>query len=203
MRTALLSLSLAALAVWQAAAQYGSSLQGVVTDPSAALIAGARVKVTSIQTGVSREAATNQEGLFRVLNLGPGRYTVAVEKEGFRPAEVRDVEVAIEQVVRLDFTLQVGPVSEKVTVTEQQALIETEEGRISGRVESIQLSELPLNGRNLFNLIALQPGVMGRGISGAVVAGLLADRLARIKALGDGAVVPRRQRRTGLAGGER
>ncbi|MFB3830034.1 MAG: carboxypeptidase regulatory-like domain-containing protein [Bryobacteraceae bacterium] len=159
------------MAVFQAAAQYGSALQGVVTDPSGAFIAGARVKVTSLQTGVSRDAATTGEGLFRVLNLGPGRYSVAVEKEGFRPAEVADVEVAIEQVVRVDVTLQVGPVSEKITVTERQALIETEEGRISGRVESIQLSELPLNGRNLFNLIALQPGVTGRGITGAVGGG--------------------------------
>ncbi|MCL4401561.1 MAG: TonB-dependent receptor [Acidobacteria bacterium] len=164
-------LFVAAAMVWQAAAQYGSSLQGVVTDPSAAVITGAKVRVTSVQTGVVREATTNQEGLFRVLNLGPGRYSVAAGKDGFRTAEARDIEVAIDQVVRLDLKLQLGPVSESVTVSERQSLIETEEGRISGRVESIQLSELPLNGRNLFNLIALQPGVMGRGISGAVGGG--------------------------------
>ena len=158
---------IAVLFPWIAVAQFNSSIQGVITDPSQALVAGVRVRVTQNETGVSREATSTAEGLYRVLNIGPGKYTVTAEKEGFRAAKSRDVEVGIDQRARLDFTLELAGMAESIQVAEKQAMVETEEGRISGRVERLQLSELPLNGRNLFNLIALQPGVMGRGLSGS------------------------------------
>jgi len=160
-----------ALAAGLASAQFNSAVQGIVTDPSGGVIAGARVRVTNAATGVSREAATSAEGLYRVLNLAPGVYRVAVGKEGFRAGERENIVLGITETVRADFALQLGAVSERILVEDRPPLVETEQGRVSGRIERLQLNELPLNGRNLYSLIALQPGITGRGLSSILGAG--------------------------------
>lgn len=152
-------------------AQFNSSIQGIVTDASAAVVTGASVRATNLATGVSRETATSADGLYRALSLGPGTYRITVEKAGFRPAERDSVSLGITETIRVDFVLAVGPVTEKVTVVDQPLLVETEQGRVSGRIERMQLNEMPLNGRNLYSLIALQPGVTGRGLSSIFGAG--------------------------------
>ena len=119
---------IAVLFPWIAVAQFNSSIQGVITDPSQALVAGVRVRVTQNETGVSREATSTAEGLYRVLNIGPGKYTVTAEKEGFRAVKSRDVEVGIDQRARLDFTLELAGVAESIQVAEKQAMVETEGG---------------------------------------------------------------------------
>src|SRR5262249_9664684 len=124
------------------------------------------VHVTNTASGVARQATTSSEGLYRVINLGPGTYRVRVAVPGFGPAERPDVTLGISQTVRADFVLQVGDVVDQITVNEQIAQVETEAGRISARIEPVKLKELPMNGRNLFSLLAFQPGVVGRGLSG-------------------------------------
>ena len=79
--------------------------------------------------------------------------------------------MGISETARVDFTLQVSGVTETVTVAAATSLVETEQGRVSGRVDRTQLQEMPLNGRNLYNLIALQPGVTGKGVSSTFGAG--------------------------------
>src|SRR5438552_15554605 len=150
-----LLLGLFSVAAW---AQFNSSIFGVVSDSSGAVIAGATVTVTNAATGVVREAVASDEGLFRVLNLGPGRYVAVAEKAGFRTAEKQGIPVGISETVSVNFALEVGAISEHVTVAAAVAQVETEQGRISGRIDTRQLKELPLNGRNLYSLIALQPG---------------------------------------------
>jgi hypothetical protein len=149
-----------------ASAQFNSSIQGVVTDASSAIVPGATVTVTNTATGVARQATTSDDGLYRVTNLGSGSYRVSVEFEGFRTAERPSVVLGITETVRADFALEVGSLVDQVTVNESIAQVETESGRISGRIESIKLTELPMNGKNLFSLLAFQPGVTGRGLSG-------------------------------------
>ena len=83
--------------------------------------------------------------------------------------------MGISETVRLDFTLDVSGVEENVTVTTHAPVVETEQGRVSGRVDRLQLQEMPLSGRNLYNLIALQPGVTGKGVSASISGGGGAD----------------------------
>ena len=99
-------------------------------------------------------AKTSNEGFYRISNLGPGTYSVKAQKPGFSASVRQGLTVGITKVVKADFSLAVGGVAEQ--------------GRVSGQVDRVQLSELPLNGRNAFNLIALQPGMMGRGQSASL-----------------------------------
>jgi hypothetical protein len=171
LRSSHFALLLLCLAAMPLPGQFNSSIQGVVTDQTAAVIAGATIRVTNIATGVSRDALTSDEGFYRVLSLGPGAYRIEVSKDGFRPVERDRVELGISEVLRSDFQLELGAVSERVTVSGQAVAVETEQGRVSGRIDRTQLNDIPLNGRNLYNLIALQPGIVGKGISSALGAG--------------------------------
>jgi Carboxypeptidase regulatory-like domain len=151
-------------------AQFNSSIQGVVTDQSSSLMPGVSVRVTNVATGVTREAVTSEEGFYRALSLGAGLYRVEIKYHGFRSVR-REIELGANDTVRIDLTLELGALNDVVTVTAREPLVETEQGRVSGRIDRIQLSEIPLNGRNLYNLIALQPGIVGKGISAALGAG--------------------------------
>jgi Carboxypeptidase regulatory-like domain/TonB dependent receptor len=156
-------------------AQFSGAIQGTVTDSQKAVVADATVIVTHLASGVTREAQTSSEGVFRVLSLGPGIYRIQAVKAGFVSAERDNITVVISQTVRVDFTLEVSGVQESVTVTTTAPQIETEQGRVSGRVDRLQLQEMPLSGRNLYNLIALQPGVTGKGVSASISGGGGAD----------------------------
>ncbi len=158
-----------------ASAQFGGAIQGTITDSQKAVVADAIVTVTHTETGVTREAVTSADGVFRVLSLGPGAYRVQAVKPGFLTGERDSVTVGINETVRLDFTLDVSGVAESVTVTTNAPIVETEQGRVSGRVDRLQLQEMPLSGRNLYNLIALQPGVTGKGVSASISGGGGAD----------------------------
>ena len=158
----LLCLLLAALPV---AAQFSSAIQGTVTDATQATVPDATITVTNTATGVVRSVTTSAEGFYRISNLGPGTYNVKVEKAGFSGVQREGVALAITDISRVDFTLSVGAVAEQVQVVASAPLVETEQGRVSGRIDRSQLAEMPLNGRNIMNLIGLQPGINGRGIS--------------------------------------
>ena len=156
-------------------AQFSGAIQGTITDAQKAVVANAVVIVTHTASGVTREATTSDEGIFRIPSLGPGTYRVQVAKPGFLTARRESVTVGISETVRLDVTLEVSGVQETVTVTSTSPLVETEQGRVSGRVDRLQLQEMPLSGRNLYNLIALQPGVTGKGVSASISGGGGAD----------------------------
>ena len=158
-----------------ASAQFSGVIQGTITDGQKAVVADAIVMVTNTQSGVSREATTTSDGVFRVLSLGPGTYRVEVVKPGFQTSTRDAVPVGISETVRLDITLEVSGVQESVTVSSTAPVVETEQGRVSGRVDRLQLQEMPLSGRNLYNLIALQPGVTGKGVSASISGGGGAD----------------------------
>src|SRR4051812_47212707 len=110
-----LSAALLCLVLPSAMAQFTSSIQGIVTDESGAAVPEAVVNVTNIESGVSRQANTSTEGLYRVINLGPGNYRVNVVVPGFAPAARPNVPLGISETLRADFTLKVGQTADQVT----------------------------------------------------------------------------------------
>lgn len=152
-------------------AQFGSGIQGTILDSSGAVLPGAHVVVTNLGTGITRETVASEAGIYRVPSLNPGAYKVAVDKNGFNSALQSSVEIGSDEIRRVDFTLQVGGSSEKITVSAEPTLLETEQGRISGKLNEKQLRDLPAPGRNVFNLLSLQPGVTGRSFGNDMYAG--------------------------------
>lgn len=150
------------IAVPLALAQFGSGIQGTVSDPSGGVIPGVRVRAVNVATGVTRDSLSSDAGVYRVLSLNPGKYDVSVEKEGFVSAEEKGVTVGVDDLRKVDFGLKIGNLVEKVTVEGKATALDTEQGRISGTLGSEQLKSLPAAGRNVYNLLALQPGVTGR-----------------------------------------
>ena len=135
------------------------TIDGTVNDSSGAAVTGAKVKVANSGTGAAVETATDSIGYFRAPHLAPGAYEVRVEKSGFKTGVVTNVSVSVGVTTRADVVLQIGSVSEKVVVTEAAPLVQTEEGRLSTTITTEEVTGLPLDGRQVYQLVTLQPGV--------------------------------------------
>ncbi|MCU1329799.1 MAG: TonB-dependent receptor, plug, partial [Bryobacterales bacterium] len=157
-----LVLVLAAASLLLAQAFYGS-IVGTVTDQSGAAVAGATVNLVNIGTSESRSTKADQDGAYRFVNLNPGMYKVVIEQSGFKHYTRDRIEVNVEAVVRADVGLEVGEVTQSVEVSAQVPLLQTENASLSQVVASRSVQELPLNGRNVLNLINIAPGVVPQG----------------------------------------
>jgi hypothetical protein len=142
----------------QAQQNYGTIL-GTVTDPTGAVITGAKVTITNTATQVSREATTDKDGIFQVVSLPIGDYTVALEKEGFKKKISKANQLLINQNLRVDLTMEIGSKGDVVTVEGQTAGVETVSSTMGQSITSRPIVDLPLNGRNMLDLALLQPGV--------------------------------------------
>ncbi len=143
-----------------AAAQTTGVIVGKASDASGALVAGAVVSATNLATNVSRQSVTDEEGQY-VLTLVPvGIYTVSAEKQGFEKFVAENIEVHVNESVRVDISLVVGQVNEVVTVQVPTAVVETRNATLGKVVDERKITELPLNERNFLNLATLQPGVV-------------------------------------------
>ncbi len=140
-------------------AQTQGGISGLVTDSSSAAIPGATVTVTNTATGGTRTTTTNADGLYSFPSLPPGIYALKVELQGFKTAELPHVKVDVEQTVRVDVPLQVGKVEETVTVSGMSPLLNTESTTLGTVIENKVVTELPLNGRQYLNLVAMSPNV--------------------------------------------
>ncbi len=156
------------------AQQTTGALSGTITDPSNAVVAGATVTVTSVATGAERSAITNTAGVFDFQTLVPGVYTVAVEASGFKKAVVREVTVSVASTSHVNVPLEIGLANETVTVTTAQEVINSTSPSLTNVINTRQVVDLPLGGRNPVELAALQAGiaVVGNATRGASVAGL-------------------------------
>ena len=135
------------------------TIAGTVTDPSGAAVPHAKVVVTNAGTGISVEDATDAKGYFLAPHLAPGTYQVRVDASGFKAEIVDKVRVNVNVVTRADVTLQVGKIQEIVTVSAETPLVQTEEGRLENTLQTRDVTDLPLNGRQVYQLITLEPGV--------------------------------------------
>jgi hypothetical protein len=139
-------------------AQTLGTITGEVKDSSGAIIPGATVTVVNKGTNATRTTTTNAVGLFDVPALPPGMYAVKTELEGFKAAS-RDLELQVQQTARVDFVLELGTLSEMATVTGVSPLVETSNATIGTVIDNRRIVELPLNGRNYLQLVALSPNV--------------------------------------------
>ncbi len=150
---------------------YGS-IAGTVTDASGAAIADAQVTLTNIGTTEKRAQQSGPDGLYSFVNLLPGRYRIDAEKAGFKRITRPEVVVEVGQSARIDITMQVGDVTQTVEVTGETPQLQAETSSLGQVVEERKANELPLNGRNVFNLISLAPSVVPQGSASGTPVGV-------------------------------
>ena len=161
-------------------AQTYAEITGVVTDPSGGAIVGATVTISRPQTGFTRQATTNNAGNYNFPSLLPGPYNVRASAQGFQSAIRNDIELQVQQVARVDFTLNVGTVTETVEVAGGAIMLSTENATVGTVIDNRRIVEMPLNGRNFLQLVALSPnvsaGFANAGQSGARQGGSRANQ---------------------------
>jgi hypothetical protein len=135
------------------------TILGVVKDETGAVIAGATITIRNIETGLARSEMTDEGGRYRVPALPLGRYEVKAEQNGFTTTVRSGIQLTVGREAVVDFTLKVGKVQETVTVTGEAPLVVTTSGALAGLVDERRVRELPLNGRDVFQLTTLQVGV--------------------------------------------
>ena len=145
---------------------YGT-VDGSVTDPSGAALPGAQVTLTNKGTQEKHTQVTGGEGSYQFVNVIPGEYRLDIEKAGFKHFARSNVTVQVQQDSHIDAALTVGQVSETVEVTSETPLLQAETSSLGQVVEERKANELPLNGRNIFNLITISPAAIAQGGSGA------------------------------------
>ncbi len=138
-------------------------VRGVVTDPSKAVIVGAKITVTNTATGHDRAVTTNSSGEFQVGNLQPGEYEIIAVMSGFK-TQITVATVLVGDNLTANFTLEVGRTSETVVITSETPTINTTDYKVDGVVTRQQIESLPLNGRNFLQLAILEPGVLVQSV---------------------------------------
>ena len=158
-------LVLASSLLVQGQSTYGS-VSGIVNDPSGLAVSGAEVTLTNVGTAEKRTQTSGDDGHFTFVNLFQGNYRIDIEKSGFKHFVRASVVVQVQQDTHIDAALTVGQVSETIEVTGETPLLQTETSSLGQVVEQRKADELPLNGRNIFNLITVSPAAVAQGGSG-------------------------------------
>ena len=148
----------ASVLVSPAGAQTDATLAGVVTDPQGRVVVGAEILVTDHGTGAVRHAETGGDGRYLVAALQPGAYLVSVARDGFRPVSAAGIELSSGRAGRYDIQLELGEGRDAVEVIADLPLVSTNASDWGGLVPEGNLRDLPLNGRDLYELSALEPG---------------------------------------------
>ncbi|MBV9923523.1 MAG: TonB-dependent receptor [Acidobacteria bacterium] len=160
-----------AFAVVPAPAQTGTStVRGTVADPQGNVVAGATVTLTNTETNAARTQNTSESGIYSFDLVAPGPYRVEVEAKGFKKSVVTDVQALIARPSEVNVQLEVGAVTETVTVasSSNEVLLNTQDASLGNNFVSQQIGQLPLEGRNVASLLTLQPGVTRDGsVNGA------------------------------------
>ena len=186
MRTRLFAMLLAVAAcACPAFAQSVGEIAGEVRDTTGAAIADVRVTATNVETTVARTTTTNTQGAYDFPGLNPGNYSVKAEKQGFKTVLNTNIALQVQQSARIDIEMAVGSVSESVEVNAAAALLTTEDATVGTVIETKRIVELPLNGRNYLQLVALAPNVSyGFGNAGQAVGRQGGDRSTQNIAVG-------------------
>jgi len=150
----------------------GGRILGRVADPSGAVLAGVKVTATNDATGVSRDTLTNGSGDYGFPEVPVGTYTLSFDLKGFKTNISKGVSVELNQIVTFNSTLQVGETKEVVEVSSEAPLVDTSSTQLGAVMDNRQVANLPLNTRDTYQLLQLQPGVMSTvGSSNSLVYG--------------------------------
>src|SRR5436309_3101133 len=153
---------------WATAQRIKSTLSGVVTDPSGAVIPGAEVVLTNEATNVSTNSLTTGQGTYAFPFLDPGKYSIKVSIAGFKTMIRSGVPVRVATDERADLRLELGQVGQEVTVVSDAPLLEKVSSSLGQSIEARKITDLPL-GTNVYNLINIMPGSSLGGPAGAGV----------------------------------
>src|SRR5579884_812826 len=161
MKNLLFLLVCLALLVAVAAAQVqNGQFTGVVVDPSGAAIPNAKVTVINQATNLTLNTTTNQSGVYTVRELPPGTYRINAEAPGFKTASNTNVTLNAGAIQRVDMKMEIGQASQTVEVSGEAPAVQTEDSKLASTVSSTQIANLPLNGRNVYDLMQLAPGAV-------------------------------------------
>jgi hypothetical protein len=159
-------------------AQTGQAeIRGTVLDESNAPLPGVTVTATHVDTGTTRTAVTSTTGVFLMPALPIGRYRLQLELTGFNTVVQEGLLLEVGQSALLSFTMKIATLQETITVSGESPLVETQKSELAGRVTASQVENLPLNGRNWLDLVALVPGA--RGNPGTIRAGFAGGDMAK------------------------
>jgi hypothetical protein len=140
-----------------------ASVIGRVTDPTGGVVPGAKVQATNVATGTGASSLTNENGNYEIPYLLPGLHRIEVEMPGFKTSVRDQIELRVSDRMTLDFTLQLGQVSDSVTVTGETPLLDSASASVGMVMEERRVTELPMVGGNPFYLSRLAPGVLSSG----------------------------------------
>jgi len=143
--------------------QSSSSLRGTIKDKSGAIVPDCSVSLTDTATGTSRNVLSDNTGLYQMLQVPPGKYTLKIEKQGFSTLTKSDITLEINLPATLDCVLEVGTVGTSINVEAETSQINTVDGTVGNAFVEKQISELPLQTRNVVELLSIQPGVTQTG----------------------------------------
>ncbi len=161
-RVAVVLLALGGLLALPASAgaqEITGTITGLVIDSTGAVIPGVSVKVRNMETNIALHPVTDATGIYVAPLLRPGRYEVTVEQQGFKTAIKKDIELHVNDRLRIDMILEAGNIAETVTVVAETPIVQTQSSEVSTLISPMQVEKMPLNGRNIVQLVALQPGV--------------------------------------------
>jgi hypothetical protein len=160
------SAALLACAFLPLLAQDRAAISGTVTDPSGAIVPGARVEIRSSQNGFHREASTGAQGIYEFASLPVGTYAVSIARDGFATFHMDGIDLLYSQVRTVDARLAVGTSTDSVQITATPEALNRTNAEIDGVVEAPQIREIPVNGRNWATLMTLAPGAINTGDGG-------------------------------------
>jgi hypothetical protein len=135
------------------------SISGLVSDPSGAIVSGAKVTALNPATGVSLHTVTSDAGLYAFVSLNPGLYVVTASQKGFESVAQNNVSVTVDQVTTVNIALQVGSFAETVEVKGTPELVDTSNSTVGQLIDSATIDRVPLLYRNVYDLVQLSPGV--------------------------------------------
>ncbi len=158
-RVAGLAMLVAALAAPARAQITTSAIQGVVKDPSGAVLPGVDVEVRNVDTNLARSFTTDAAGRFQALQLAPGRYKVTLKLSGFKTVELDDVSATVGETASITATMNVSTLSETVTVTTASPAVEPSKTTASSTIDERTVATIPILGRKFEDLLTLTPGV--------------------------------------------
>lgn len=157
-----------------------AEITGLITDPAGTAVPAARVSARNVETGITAQAVTNEQGYYTITHLNPGSYELSVQKEGFKAATRPGIQLEVAQIARIDVALVIGEIKDTVTVTAEAPILTSETAVVGQVIGSKKMLDLPLNGRDFTQLATLVPGAIGRGTNSSMQAPSMSVNGARV-----------------------